>query len=83
LVDENELAEVNNLADIAVANAVMQHPKQPQDSASVSSETREFFRAQGHPITLELPLPKSVGKVLAERALVISPNNVHVFESDF
>jgi len=45
LVDENELAEVNNLADIVVDNVVMQHPNQPQDSASVSSETREFFRA--------------------------------------
>ena len=45
LVDENELVDVNNLADTVVANGVMQHPNQPQDSASVSSETREFFRA--------------------------------------
>ena len=82
MVDENELAEVNNLADITVANAVMEHPDQPQDSASVSLETREFFRAQGPPITLELPLPNSASRVLAKRALVISPNNVHVFESD-
>jgi len=45
LVDENELAEVNNLADIVVDNVVMQHPNQPQHNASVSSETIEFFRA--------------------------------------
>ena len=45
LVDENEFVEVNNLVDIAIANVVMQHPNQPQDSASVSLETREFFKA--------------------------------------
>jgi hypothetical protein len=32
LVDENELAHVNHLADQVVANVVMQHPDHPQDS---------------------------------------------------
>lgn len=49
LVGENELMVVNNLADVAVANAVanglMQHPDQPQESHSVSSEISAFFRA--------------------------------------
>jgi hypothetical protein len=34
----------------------MQHPEMPQDSSSVSSEATIFFRAQGVPVTLELPL---------------------------
>jgi hypothetical protein len=62
-VEENEVELINNLADIAIADAVgnglMQHPEQPQDSSSVSSGTQDFFRAQGAPITLELPLPES------------------------
>jgi hypothetical protein len=63
VVDENEVELINNLADISVADAVgnglMQHPEQPQDSSSVSSGTQAFFRAQGAPVTLELPLPES------------------------
>jgi hypothetical protein len=63
VVDENEVELINNLADIAVADAVgnglMQHPEQPQDSSSVSSGTQAFFKAQGAPITLELPLPEA------------------------
>jgi hypothetical protein len=63
VVDENEVELINNLVDIVVANAVgnvlMQHPEQPQDSSSVSSDTQAFFRAQRAPITLELPLPES------------------------
>jgi hypothetical protein len=35
----------------------MQHPEVPQDSHSVSSDVQAFFRAQGAPVTLELPLP--------------------------
>jgi hypothetical protein len=49
------------LADAAVANAVangvMQHPEVPQDSHSVSSDVQAFYRAQGAPVTLELPIP--------------------------
>lgn len=36
VVDENELAQINNLADNAVANplanGILQHPEQPQES---------------------------------------------------
>lgn len=86
---ENELAEVNNLANIAmmnaiaIANAVMQHPDPPQDSVSVSSEARAFYRAQGPSITLELPLP-AVGaeKISADRTLAISRQNIQSFDSD-
>lgn len=56
VVGENELAEVMNLANEAVANAMMQHPEQPQDSTSVSTDTRAFLRAQGTLVILELPL---------------------------
>jgi hypothetical protein len=61
LVGDNELNLVNNLANQAVVNAMenglMQHPEMPQDSSSVSSEATTFFRAQGVPVTLELPPP--------------------------
>jgi hypothetical protein len=65
-VDENELMAVDQLAEAVVANAVaaaaanagMQNGDLPQHSASVNSETTTFFRAQGPPITLELPLPE-------------------------
>jgi hypothetical protein len=48
----------------------------------VSSETRAFFRAQGAPVTLELPLPATVGRLSADRTLVVSRNEVQSFESD-
>lgn len=54
MVDENVLAAVDQLAEAAVVN-MMQHPNQPQNSVSVSSGARSFFRAQGPPITVELP----------------------------
>jgi anti-sigma28 factor (negative regulator of flagellin synthesis) len=61
LVGDNELNLVNNLANQVAVNAVenglMQHPEIPRDSSSVSSEAATFFRAQGVPVTLELPLP--------------------------
>jgi hypothetical protein len=60
-VGDNELNLVKNLANQVVVNAIenglMQHPEIPQDSRSVSSEATTFFRAQGVPVTLELPLP--------------------------
>jgi hypothetical protein len=63
LVGDNELNLVNNLANQVLVNAVenglMQHPEIPQDSSSVSSEATAFFRAQGVPVTLELPLPRN------------------------
>lgn len=62
IVEENELEMVNNLANIAVnvmAARPMQHPDFPQDSYTVSSNANSFFRAQGDPVTMELPLPAS------------------------
>lgn len=88
LVAENELAAVNNLANAAVANAVanglMQHPDQPQHSYSVSSETSAFYRAEGTPITLELPLPVvSANRVSTDRTLAVSRYGTQSFESDY
>jgi hypothetical protein len=61
LVGDNELNLVNNLANQVVVNVVenglTQHPEIPQDSSFVSSEASAFFRAQGVPVTVELPLP--------------------------
>jgi hypothetical protein len=83
LVAENELANVQNLADAAVENAVaaglMQHPDQPQDNHSVSSETNAFFRAQGTPVTLELPLPDTS----SSRALTVFQQSSMTFDSDY
>lgn len=85
MVRENECAAINNLADIAVANAVangvMQHPNQPQESHSISSEVRAFYRAQGPPITLELPLPAD--RISAERALTVSRYGAQSFDNDY
>ena len=66
------------MANAAVANAMMQHPDVPQDNTSVSSGYQAFLRAQGPPVTLELPLPTPKGRVLAS-------NNPRLqnFESDF
>jgi hypothetical protein len=74
---------VNELADVAVANAIadgmMQHPEVPQDSHSVSSEVQAFFRAQGAPVTLELPVPDSSS---ALRVVPIERGNDIAFEDD-
>jgi hypothetical protein len=84
VVDENEVDLINNLADIAVADAVgngpMQHPEQPQDSSSVSSGTQAFFRAQGAPITLELPLPESTS---ACRTVTVPDGNEVSMQDDY
>lgn len=83
LVAENELAAVDQMAEAAVVNT-MQHPEHPQHSTSVSSETREFFRAQGPPVTLELPLPATNnGSTNANRVLEITSQNVQSFDSDY
>ena len=84
LVAENELAAVDHLVEIAVANAVMQHLEHPQHSVSVSSDSRALFRAQGPPVTLELPLPATAaGSSSANRVLELSRYNVQSFNSDF
>ena len=88
MVGENELQNVNNPANIVVANAVanglMQHPEQPQHSSLVSSDTEAFFRAQGAPITIELPLPDiSSNRSAADRALVATGIRVQSFDNDY
>lgn len=88
LVVENELIHVNNLADIAVANAVanglMQHPDQHQNSGSTDNEEEAFYRAQGPPITLELPLPVVTNnRGSFERSLVLHNGNVQALDNDF
>jgi anti-sigma28 factor (negative regulator of flagellin synthesis) len=84
LVGDNELNLVNNLANQVVVNAVenglMQHPDMAQDSSSVSSEATTFFRAQGVPVTLELPLPP-LGEV--SRTANLPQLSGIEFESDF
>jgi hypothetical protein len=83
-VGDNELNLVNSLANQVVVNAVenglMQHPEIPQDSSSISSETMTFFRAQGVPVTLELPLPPN-GE--ASRTANLSQLSGIEFDSDF
>lgn len=85
---ENELVAVNNLADAAVANAIangiMQHPEHNQASYSVSSETSAFYRAQGLPVTLELPLPAvSADSTSADRTLAVSRYGIQSFDNDY
>jgi hypothetical protein len=74
---------VNNLADAAVANAVanglMQHPDVPQDSHFISSDVQAFFRAQGAPVTLELPLPNDTS---ASRIVPVTGGRDIAFEDD-
>jgi hypothetical protein len=74
---------VNNLANAVVAavmaNGLLQHPDQPQQSTSVSSDTSAFFRAQGPAVTLELPLPAARNDC---RTLAVA-NQVITFDNDF
>jgi hypothetical protein len=82
-VDENVLAAVDQLAEVAMANAIangiMQAPDFPQHSVTVSSETNVFFRAQGSPITLELPLPEFG----SDRSLALSDGSLQFFRNDY
>jgi hypothetical protein len=57
----------------------MQAPDFPQHSVSVSSETNGFFRAQGSPITLELPLP-DFG---CDKNLALSDGSLQSFSNDY
>lgn len=90
--EENELLAVDQLAEAAVVNAVAAATAAslgaqidlPQHSTSVSSETRAFLRAQGPPVTLELPLPEQiVGASSADRQLQVSNSFIQSFESDY
>jgi hypothetical protein len=57
----------------------MQHPEVPQDSHLVSSDVQAFFRAQGAPVTLELPIPDNAS---ANRVVPVAGGNDIVFEDD-
>jgi hypothetical protein len=74
---------VNHLAnaamDNAVANGLMQHPEISQDSHSISSDTKAFLKAEGPPVTLELPLP--TGPNASRIILVRDQNSIH-FDDD-
>jgi hypothetical protein len=78
-IDENKVNLVNNLADAAVANGMMQHPEVPQDSHSISNDVQAFFRAQGAPVTLELPLPNDTS---ASRNVPVTGGRDIAFDDD-
>ena len=65
----------------AIANGLLQHPEQPQESQSISSDTKAFFRAQGPQVTLELPL--LTDRETAERSLVVPRIGNQRFDNDF
>lgn len=56
IVDQNELNQVIAQANAVVEQAILQHPEAPQNSVPVNPEALDFYRAQGPPITRELPL---------------------------
>jgi hypothetical protein len=55
-IDQNELQQVQAHANVAVQQVMLQHPEATQSTESVNSEVLGFFRTQGNPIRLELPL---------------------------
>jgi hypothetical protein len=57
----------------------MQHPEVPQDSHSISNDVQAFFRAQGVPVTLELPLPNDTS---ASRIVPVTGGRDIAFEDD-
>jgi hypothetical protein len=56
VVDQNELQQVQTLVDELIHQAMLQLPNANQTTESVSSKILDFYRAQGPPIRLELPL---------------------------
>lgn len=76
-VDQNELQQVQAHANAAVQQVVLQHPEATQSIESVNSEVLGFFRAQGNPIRLELPLLEN------HHAIVPHFNNNMDKESDY
>jgi hypothetical protein len=83
-VGDNEIVAVNYLTNVVVAmaaaNSFLQHPDQPQNSLSVSSEAGTFFRAQGFPITSELPLPCTASS--GSRSLAVASQTMN-FDIDY
>lgn len=64
VVAQNELQQVQALADELVQQAMLQLPNAGQVSESVSSEVLDFYRAQGPPIRLELPLVQNHQEII-------------------
>jgi hypothetical protein len=77
LVDQNELQQVQALADELVQEAMLNHPNAAQVSESISSEVLDYYRSQGQPIRLELPLVQN------HQAIVPYYNNNMDKESDY
>lgn len=76
-MDQNELQQVQALADELVHQAMLNNPNAAQVSETVSSEVLEFYRAQGQPIRLELPLVQN------QQAIVPYFNNNMDKDSDY
>jgi len=55
-VAENELQQMQELADNLVQQAMLNQPNHAQESETVSSEVLDFLRAQGAPIRMEVPM---------------------------
>jgi hypothetical protein len=64
VVDQNELNQVIAQANVVVEQAIMQHPDAPQVIDTVSDEALNFYRAQGPPVTLELPLSNNSTEIV-------------------
>jgi hypothetical protein len=64
VVAHNELQQVQALADELVQQAMLQLPNAGQTSESVSSEVLDFYRAQGPPVRLELPLVQNHQEII-------------------
>jgi hypothetical protein len=70
---------VNDVVAHAAAIGLMQHLKALQDRFSINSGTQAFFRAQGAPVTLELPFPIDTS---ANRIVPLTSNNTISFDDD-
>lgn len=64
VVAQNELQQVQALADQLVQEAMLQLPNAGQVSDSVSSDVLDFYRAQGLPVRLELPLVQNHQEII-------------------
>jgi hypothetical protein len=76
-VAQNELQQVQALADELVQQAMLQLPNANQVTESVSSDVLDYYRAQGPPIRLELPLVQN------HHEIVPYMNNSMDKESDY
>ena len=77
-VDENELHQVQALADNLVQQAVLNQLNEDQFSEVVSSKVLDYYRAHGQPIRLELLLVHDQDR----QAIISLFNNSMDIESD-